>query len=239
MKRLILLLFLVLLLTGCAKDENTLFMVTEAGFAPYEYYENNKVVGIDVDIAEEIAKRLDKKLVVKDVAFDSIINELNSGKADFALAGMSITEERKEEVDFSIEYAISKQVIVALKDTNIKKVSDLNNKKITVQLGSVADSYVSKNFKNAKLIQQKKFLTAAEDIKGKKADCLIMDELPAVELVKNNPELKILDIEMFTDKYAAVVSKGNTELLEQINEILQDLIDSGKINEFTINHTSK
>lgn len=64
-----------------------------------------------------------------------------------------------------------------------------------------------------------------------------MDELPATELVKNNPELKILNIELFTDKYAAVVAKGNTKLLEQINEVLQDLIDSGKINEFTINHT--
>ncbi|NLL02015.1 MAG: amino acid ABC transporter substrate-binding protein [Mollicutes bacterium] len=237
MKKLILLLFLVLLVTGCSKDGNTLVIVTEAGFAPYEYYENNKIVGIDIDIAEEIAKRLDKELVVKDVAFDSIINELNSGKADIALAGMSITAERQEEVDFSIEYAVSKQVIVALKDTNIKKVSDLNNKTISVQLGSVADSYVTENFKNAKLIQQKKFLSAAEDIKGKKADCLIMDELPATELVKNNPELKILNIELFTDKYAAVVAKGNTKLLEQINEVLQDLIDSGKINEFTINHT--
>lgn len=180
-----------------------------------------------------------KELVIKDIAFDSIINELNSGKADFALAGMSITEERKEEVDFSIEYAESKQVIIALKNTNIKTVSDLNNKTIAVQLGSVADTYVSENIKTAKIIRQKKFLTASEDIKSKKANCLIMDLLPATELVKNNSELTILDIELFTDKYAVAVAKGNNELLKEINNVLNELINSGKINEFTLNHTSK
>ncbi|MFA6777567.1 MAG: ABC transporter substrate-binding protein [Bacilli bacterium] len=205
----------------------------------YEYYENNKVVGIDIDIAKEIAQSLGKELVIKDIAFDSIINELNSGKADFALAGMSITEERKEEVDFSIEYAESKQVIIALKNTNIKTVSDLNNKTIAVQLGSVADTYVSENIKTAKIIRQKKFLTASEDIKSKKANCLIMDLLPATELVKNNSELTILDIELFTDKYAVAVAKGNNELLKEINNVLNELINSGKINEFTLNHTSK
>lgn len=239
MKKIFLLLLLTFLVFGCNKKEDSLVLVTEAGFAPYEYYDNNEIVGIDIDIARTIAEKLNKKLVIKDVAFDSIINELNSGKADFALAGMSITDERKKEIDFSIEYALSKQVIVALKDTDIKKQSDLNNKTITVQLGSVADTFVSKNIKTAKLIQQKKFLTAAQDIKGKKADCLIMDVLPATELVNSNPELKILDIELFTDKYAVAVAKGNTELLDQINEVLEKLIEDGKIDEFTLNHTNK
>lgn len=239
MKKILLLLTFILLISGCNKKEDTLVLVTEAGFAPYEYYENNEIVGIDIDIAKEIAKAMSKELIIKDVAFDSIINELNSGKADFALAGISITDERKEEVDFSTEYALSKQVIVALNNSNIKKVADLTNKKIVVQLGSVADTYVSKNFPNATLIQQKKFLTAAEDIKSKKADCLIMDVLPATELVNNNSELKILDIELFTDKYAVAVAKNNSELLEQINKTLQELIDNGKISDFTLNHTNK
>ncbi len=237
MKKLFLIILFSFLAVGCTKKEDTLVLVTEAGFAPYEYYDNNKVVGIDIDIANEIAKELNKKLVIKDVAFDSIINELNSGKADIALAGMSITEERKDEVDFSLEYALSKQVVVALKDSKISSVKDLNNKTISVQLGSVADEYVSNNIKTAKIIQQKKFLTAAEDIKGKKADCLIMDVLPATELVNNNPELKILDIDLFTDKYAAAVAKGNTELLNKVNEVLTKLIEDGKIEKFTIAHT--
>lgn len=138
MKKLVVLVLCILLINGCKRNDDTIVMVTEAGFAPYEYYENGKIIGVDIDIANEIARYTNKKLVVKEVAFDSIINELNSGKADFALAGMSITEERLEEVDFSLEYANSRQVIVALKDSNIKTIEDLENKKIAVQLGSVA-----------------------------------------------------------------------------------------------------
>lgn len=224
---------------GCDKDDNKLVMVTEAGFAPYEYRDSNGIVGVDVDIAREIAASMGKELEIKDVAFDSLINELNSGKADFAAAGMSISEERKKEVDFSIEYVSSKQVIVVRKDYNkIKNTSDLNGKTISVQLGSVADSYVSKNYKDSKIVRQKKFLSAAEDVKAKKSDCIIMDELPAKELVKNNSELTILKIELFTDKYAIAVKKGNTELLNKINEVLEKLIEEGKIEEFVINHSS-
>lgn len=227
------------LLFGCNKNDDKLVMVTEAGFAPYEYRDSNGIVGVDVDIAREIAASMGKELEIKDVAFDSLINELNSGKADFAAAGMSISEERKKEVDFSIEYVSSKQVIVVRKDYNkIKSVNDLNGKTISVQLGSVADSYVSKNYKNSKIIRQKKFLSAAEDVKAKKADCIVMDELPAKELVKNNSELTILSIELFTDKYAIAVKKGNTELLNKINEVLEKLIEEGKIEEFVINHSS-
>lgn len=227
------------LLFGCNKNDNKLVMVTEAGFAPYEYRDSSGIVGVDVDIAREIAAAMGKELEIKDVAFDSLINELNSGKADFAAAGMSISEERKKEVDFSIEYVSSKQVIVVRKDYNkIKSVSDLNGKTISVQLGSVADSYVSKNYKNSKIIRQKKFLSAAEDVKAKKADCIVMDELPAKELVKNNSELTILSIELFTDKYAIAVKKGNTELLNKINEVLEKLIEEGKIEEFVIKHSS-
>ena len=201
MKKILLILISLLCLTSCKKDDSKLILVTEAGCAPYEYYEKGEVVGVDIDIAKEIAKRLGKELVVKDIAFDSIINELNSSKADFAAAGISITPEREEEVDFSIEYALSKQVIIVRKGYNkISTLNDLSNKTISVQLGSVADSYVNKNYKNAKIVSQKKYLTAAQDVKSLKSDCLIMDELPAKELVKSNTDLEILSIEVCTDK---------------------------------------
>jgi arginine/lysine/histidine transporter system substrate-binding protein len=83
MKKVLLLVFMLIFLVGCGKNENELIMVTEAGFAPYEYYDNGEIVGVDVDIANEIAKEMGKKLVVKDVAFDSIINEVKTGKAGF------------------------------------------------------------------------------------------------------------------------------------------------------------
>ena len=224
---------------GCSSDSGKLVMVTEAGFAPYEYYDGEAVVGVDVDIAKEIAAAMGKELEVRDIAFDSLINEVQSGKADFAAAGLSVTPEREEQVDFTINYATSKQVIVVRQDnTEITGPDDVNGKTVSVQLGTVADTAVSdkEDYPDCTVIQQKKYLAAAEDVKSGKADCLVMDELPAQELVKANPELKILDEELFTDVYSMAVQKGNTELLDKINEVLQKLMDEGKIEEFTMNH---
>ena len=223
--------------TACGKNENELVMVTEAGFAPYEYYKDGEIVGVDIDIAKEIAKRLDKKLVVKDVAFDFLINEVKSGKADFAAAGMSITEERKEEVDFSIEYTTSNQVVVVRQDSPLTNFDEIQNKKIAVQLGTVADMYVSDNYQNATLMTHKKYLTAVEDIKSKKADCLIMDQLPAEEIVAENPELKIMDGVLFQDKYGMIVKKGNTELKQEIDKVLKELQEDGTIDQLIIKHS--
>ena len=184
-------------------------------------------------------KRQGKELEVRDIAFDSLINEVQSGKADFAAAGLSVTPEREEQVDFTINYATSKQVIVVRQDnTEITGPDDVNGKTVSVQLGTVADTAVSdkEDYPDCTVIQQKKYLAAAEDVKSGKADCLVMDELPAQELVKANPELKILDEELFTDVYSMAVQKGNTELLDKINEVLQKLMDEGKIEEFTMNH---
>ena len=224
---------------GCSSDSGKLVMVTEAGFDPYEYYDGEAVVGVDVDIAKEIAAAMGKELEVRDIAFDSLINEVQSGKADFAAAGLSVTPEREEQVDFTINYATSKQVIVVRQDnTEITGPDDVNGKTVSVQLGTVADTAVSdkEDYPDCTVIQQKKYLAAAEDVKSGKADCLVMDELPAQELVKANPELKILDEELFTDVYSMAVQKGNTELLDKINEVLQKLMDEGKIEEFTMNH---
>lgn len=236
-KILILIVITIIFITGCGKKDNKLVMVTEAGFAPYEYYENGEIVGVDVDIAKEIAKYLGKELVIKDVSFDSIINEVKSGKSDFGAAGISYTEERAKEVDFTIDYSISKQVIIVKEGIN--KIDNLDNKRIALQLGSVADSYVTKNYKNATVIRQKKYLAAIEDLKNDKVDLVIMDELPAKEILKNNPGLVILDQELFTDKYGMVVRKGNDELLKAINKVLSDLIADGKIEEYVIHHTSE
>lgn len=236
MKKIIILLLGIFLIGGCSKDENTLVMATEAGFAPYEYYENNEIVGVDVDIAKEIAAAMGKELVIKDVAFDSIINEVKSGKADFGAAGISYSDERAEEVDFTINYTTSKQIVVVKEDSSITN-DDLANLKIAVQLGSVGDTYVTQNYPNAQITRQKKYLAAIQDLLTDKVDCVVMDELPAIEILKNNSGLKILDQELFTDSYGMIVKKGNTELLNAINEVLKKLVEEGKIEEFVIKHS--
>ena len=236
MKKLFLIVCCFLALTGCQKNKNEIVMVTEAGFAPYEYYESGKIVGVDIDIANEIATHLGKKLVIKDIAFDSIINELNSGKADFAAAGMSITEERLEEVDFSLEYVVSNQIVMTRKGSKIN-LNNLDGLKLAVQLGSVADTYATKNYKKSTITQQKKYLSMVEDLKSGKVDAIIMDNLPAKEIIKANDNLQILDGYLFSDSYGIAVKKGNTELLNSINQVLEKLMKEKKIEQYVINHS--
>ncbi len=221
-------------------DGGKLIMVTEAGFAPYEYTEDGStVVGVDVDIANEIAKAMGKELEIQNMSFDSALIAVQQGKADFAAAGISITPEREEAMDFSIEYATSRQVVVVNKNTMaVESVDAITPEtKIGVQAGNVADSYCDEQ--GWQKTQYNKFMEAAMDLKNNKIDCIIMDSLPAEQLVAANDDLMILDGELFTDKYAIAVQKGNTELLDQINAVLQQLIDDGKIDEYTLNHTTE
>lgn len=238
MKKIFISFLLILFLVGCGKNDDELIMVTEAGFAPYEYYENGEIIGVDVDIAKEIAKELGKKLVIKDVAFDSIINEVKSGKADFGAAGISYSDERAKQVSFSIDYSTSKQVAVVKKDGNITNIDDIYNKKIAVQLGSVADTYVTKTYKNASIVRQKKYLVAIQDLKDGKVDCVVMDELPAKEILNNNSGLVILEGELTHDSYGMIVNKDNKELLASINKVLERLINDGMIDSYIIDHSS-
>lgn len=237
MKKIMLLVMSILLLTGCKRDDNKLILATEAGFAPYEYYQDGEIVGVDIDIAREIAASLGKELVIKDVSFDFIINEIKSGKSDIGAAGMSITKERLEEVDFSVEYAVSNQVVIVPMDSKITSIDQISNQRIAVQLGTVADSYVNENYKDATVIRQKKYLSMVEDLKAGKVDLIIMDLLPASEIVKYNDGLKILDEYLFTDKYGMAIKKGNKELLDKVNDVLTRLMSEGKIEEYTIKHT--
>lgn len=237
MKKFMLLVMSILLLTGCKRGDNKLILATEAGFAPYEYYQDGEIVGVDIDIAREIAASLGKELVIKDVSFDFIINEIKSGKSDIGAAGMSITKERLEEVDFSVEYAVSNQVVIVPMDSRITSIDQISNQRIAVQLGTVADSYVNENYKDATVIRQKKYLSMVEDLKAGKVDLIIMDLLPANEIVKSNDGLKILDEYLFTDKYGMAIKKGNKELLDKVNDVLTRLMSEGKIEEYTIKHT--
>lgn len=218
------------------EENEKLIMVTEAGFAPYEFYDGEEIVGVDIEIAKKIAEKTGKELEIKDTDFDSIINEVKTGKADFAAAGLSITEERLEEVDFSVEYAVSKQVIVVKNESTVESIDDLNGKKVAVQLGTIADLVLSDEYPDVELVQHKKYLLAVEDLKADKVDAIVLDSLPAEEIVDKNPELKMLEKELLTDKYGIAVQKGNTELLNDINEVLQELMDNGKIEEYTIKY---
>ena len=234
MKKIWLLLFSLLLLTGCGKEKEKLILVTEAGFAPYEYYSNGEIVGVDIDIAKEIAKSLNKELVIKDVAFDSIISEVKTGKSDLGAAGISFTEERQREVDFTVNYAESKQVIIVKNTSTALNIYDLLFKKVAVQLGSVADDYLTNNFETIEIVREKKFLAAIQDLKDGKVSAVVMDEVPALKLISD--DMIILDKPLLTDNYGMVVRKGNSELLDACNKVINRLKEEGQIDNYLLNH---
>ena len=237
MKKVVLLIIFLFIVCGCGRDESKIIMVTEAGFPPFEYYENGEIVGVDIEIAKAIAQELGKELVIKDVAFDSIINEVKSGKADIGAAGISFSEERSKQVDFSKNYFTSNLITIIKNTDNESNYNNLSDKKIAVQLGSTADMYVSKKYKNENIVRHKKYLTTIEDLKNNKVDCIVMDELPARLILKNNSELIIKNKVLSSENYGMVVKKGNKNLLNVINKVIDRLISEGKIEEYIINYT--
>ena len=227
-------------LSGCSKKEDagesgaktngTLVMATNAEFPPYEYYENQDVVGIDVEIAREIAKELGMELKVEDMAFDSIVLAVQGGKADIGAAGMTIEEDRLEYVNFTDPYTKAAQVIILNEDSDIAAPDDLAGKKIGVQLGTTGDLYAD-DIEDATVERYNKGMEAVQALTQNKVDAVIIDREPAKVFVKENEGLKILDEEFTIEDYAIAVSKDNDELREQINEILAKMKESGKLQE--------
>lgn len=231
-KVLLFILSFFMIFTINAKEK--LVVATEAGFAPYEYYSDGKIVGVDIDITKKIAEYLNKDLVVKDVAFDSIISEVKTEKSDIGAAGISYTEERAEEVDFTINYSESKQIVIVNNDSYIKNITDIENSTIAVQLGSVADTYLSENYPSVHLVHEKKFLAAIQDLKDSKVDAVVMDDLPASKLINDN--MRVIEEALVTDSYGMIVRKGNTELLNAANKVINDLKLSGEIDKYILHH---
>ena len=231
---LIIFLFSFIFITGCNSKDGDFVIATEAGFAPYEYYEGGEIVGVDIDIAREIAKSLNKNLVIKDVAFDSIINEVKSSKSDLGAAGISYTQERAKEVDFTVDYMEAKQVLIVKKGSYITSPSNLKTEKIATQLGSVGDSYLTENYPSVNVIREKKFLAAIQDLKDNKVDGVVMDEIPAQKLITD--EMVILDEPLVVDHYGMIVKKGNTELLNEANKVIAKMKKDGTIDRILLKH---
>lgn len=208
----------------------TLVMATNAEFPPYEYWEGEKVVGIDAEIAEAIAEELGMELKIEDMAFDSIITAVTSGKADIGAAGMTVTEDRLKNVNFSDTYATATQVVIVTEDSDITSPDDLVGKKVGVQLGTTGDIY-AEDIEDATIERYNKGFEAVQALMQNKIDAVIIDNQPAKVFVTENEGLKILD-EAFTDEeYAIAIAKDNTELLEKVNTALANLKESGKLDE--------
>lgn len=210
----------------------TLVMATNAEFPPYEFHDGDKIVGIDAEIAQAIANELGMELEIEDIAFDSIIPEIVSGKADMGLAGMTVTEDRKQSVDFSDSYATASQKIIVKEDSEITSPDDLAGIIVGVQLGTTGDIYVSDLEEEGTTVERySKGFEAVQALSQGKIDAVVIDGEPAKTFVSQTEGLKILE-ESFTDEeYAIAVKKGNTELLDKINAALKTLRENGTLDE--------
>ena len=215
---------------GTTNEAETLKMGTNAAFPPYEYKEGEAFVGIDVEIADAIAKELGTTLEVVDMEFDSIIPAVQKGEVSFGMAGMTVNEERKLEVDFTSSYATGVQVVIVPENSDIATLEDLEGKKIGTQLGTTGDMYSKDDYGEENVTSYGKGADAVIALKGGDVDAVIIDNEPAKAFVAENEGLKILETEYAVEDYAIAVSKENTELLGKINAALEKLTADGTVD---------
>ena len=218
-------------------SKDTLVMATNAEFPPYEFHEGDDVVGIDADIARAIGEEMGMEVKIEDIAFDSIIPAVTSGKADFGAAGMTVTEDRKKNVDFTDTYATATQVIIVKEGSDIAGPDDLTGKKIGVQLGTTGDIYAD-DIEDAEVERYNKGFEAVQALTQDKIDAVVIDGEPAKEFVAEADGLKILDEAFTEEEYAIAVAKDNDDLLKKMNEALASLKESGKIDEIVAKYIS-
>jgi len=210
-------------------EPGVLTMGTNATFPPYEYKDGDDVVGIDAEIAQAMADKLGLQLEIVDMDFDSLVASVQSGKIDMSLAGMTVTEDRKQNVDFTDSYATGVQVIIVKEDSDIASADDLEGKLIGVQQGTTGHLYCSDDFGEDNVIPYANGATAVQALLQGKVDCVVIDQEPAKAFVEANEGLKILETAYTTEDYAAAVSKDNPALTAALNSALQELKDDGTI----------
>ena len=211
-------------------EDGKLHMATNATFPPYEMVaDDGTFEGIDVDIAGKIAEKLGLELVVDDMDFGSIITSVQTGKEDIALAGLTVTDERKQNVDFTDSYATGVQVVIVPEDSDIKTIDDLQGKLIGCQESTTGYTYCTDDYGEDMVTAFPSGANAVQALLTGKIDAVVIDKQPAEAYVAQNEGLKILDTEYVAENYAIGVSKDNTALRDAVNNALKELIDDGTV----------
>ena len=254
-------------LVSCGNDK--IYVQTNAYFAPFEYYKGTEIVGVDVEIMEMVGEKLGKKVVFQDGDFAIIIDVVSKGEtADCGAAGLTITDERAEKVDFSVPYYTSVQYVICKKDASVATKTDANGNKYVVwealagkKIGTQTDTtgwiytdsevastddYTGVLYGTGATCVPMDSAQLAVDGLGNLTDVVIIDELPAEYIVSKNSNLECFPLyysgadgepdTIVEEKYAIAVTKGNTELLNAINEVLNDLIARGEIDRLVMKH---
>lgn len=241
---LVLALMLVFALTACGSssdmtiEEGKLIMSTNAAFPPYEMTDDNGgYVGIDVEIAQAIADKLDLELVIDDMDFTVALEAAQNGKSDMVMAGVTVTDDRLLVMDFSDSYATGVQVVIVKEGSDVT-LDNLGEQLIGTQNGTTGNIYCADDYGEDHVVSYDNGITAVQALLNDQVDCVVIDSAPAHELVAANAGLTILDTEYVTENYAIGTAKGNTELLEAINKALAELQADGTIDTIVAKYIS-
>ena len=235
-----------MLLAGCGKSggaSDAITFGTNAEFPPFEYVSSSGLIdnydGIDIAILKEIGNKTGKNIKIENMEFDSLLIALANGQIDAVISGMTITEERAQSVDFSHPYYEATQVMIVNKDSDISKASDMADKRIVVILGYTGEQCVQEL--GYKYEAFKKGTEAILELNNGKCDVVVLDSATAQKYVKDNPNLKIVvDNDAFAaEQYGIAVKKGNTELLNQINDAIDKMLADGSISEWSVKYSEE
>ena len=211
-------------------EAGKLTMATNATFPPYEMTTDaGTIEGIDVDTAQAIAEKLGLELQIDDMDFDAALLSVQQGKADIAMAGITVTDERMAVMSFSDSYATGIQSVIVPEGSDIASVDDLAGKKIGTQRGTTGYLYCSDDFGEDAVVAYDNGLTAVQALNNGQVDAVVIDNEPAKAYVESNPGLKILDTSYAEEDYAIGMNKSNTALLEAVNAALEELKADGTL----------
>jgi ABC-type amino acid transport substrate-binding protein len=211
-------------------EPGKLIMSTNAAFPPYEMTtDSGEFEGIDIETAQAIADKLGLELQIDDMDFDAALLAVQQGKSDMVMAGVTVTDERQNVMDFTDSYATGIQSIIVKEDSDIASVDDLAGKKIGTQRGTTGYLYCSDDFGDENVVAYDDGLTAVQMLNNGQVDCVVIDNAPAKEFIAANPGLKLLDTAYVEEDYAIGVGKGNTELKDAINTALEELKADGTL----------
>lgn len=211
-------------------EPGKLIMSTNAAFPPYEMTtDSGEFEGIDIETAQAIADKLGLELQIDDMDFDAALLAVQQGKSDMLMAGVTVTDERQNVMDFTDSYATGIQSIIVKEDSDIASVDDLAGKKIGTQRGTTGYLYCSDDFGDENVVAYDDGLTAVQMLNNGQVDCVVIDNAPAKEFIAANPGLKLLDTAYVEEDYAIGVGKGNTELKDAINTALEELKADGTL----------
>jgi polar amino acid transport system substrate-binding protein len=228
------------------KAAGVLNVATSADFAPFEFHAlidgKDTIVGADIDMVNEIADRLGVEVNILDLDFNAVLTALQQGKADIAVSGISATDERKQTFDFTDNYFTPEQKLVVNKNNEsaFDSIESLTGKKVGAQKGSIQEMIVQDQLADSQLVSIAKVPNLVNELKQGSIDGLVLESAVAESYVAQNDDLVITDVALEAsegDSYAIALPKGSTELQEELNSILKELIEDGTIDEYVQKNT--